>query len=171
ILETTNTPNTTSATNPAPSAARVAPPALQTNSIPSAAKILTEAALALSAVGTPGATGVSTQATIVSQPLPLNPAKKMATPEPKEIRAEKIGELSVPKTQTQSVNSARNFTTEKNTPLPVVATQPLSNPRHFMLIGASLLVVVVALIFFLLRNSRGKNQPSLISRSMKPPQK
>ncbi|MEO7677288.1 MAG: hypothetical protein ABIV39_11045, partial [Verrucomicrobiota bacterium] len=97
ILETTNTPNTTSATNPAPSPARVAPPALETNSISSAAKILTEAALALSAVGTPGATGVSTQAKIVSQPLPLNLAKKTATPEPKEIRAEKIEELPVPK--------------------------------------------------------------------------
>ena len=107
----------------------------------------------------------------------LNPAtnsarvEKVPGPNPVNSPAVKFEDPTEFKPQEETVDPVVKNMAGEPVPAPFVATQSLTSPRNFVLIGASLLVIAGVLAFLLLRNSRSKSHTSLISKSMKQPPK
>ena len=76
-----------------------------------------------------------------------------------------IGQSTEP-LEPKTISATQNNISSQSNAAPMIATQTVSRPKKFLLIGAAIVVFACVLTFFFLRNSRNKSHPSLISRSM-----
>lgn len=155
-------------------AVTVVSPVLETNSVPSPTKIVTAIAPT-----TPVPVATPIVAAVAAPPAPAsNPATNSAVVEKAtavrpstDLLPPRIDETQTVGSPSQKVEPTAKDVAGRVAPAAVVATQTPSAPRNFILIGVSLLVIAGVLVFVLIRASRAKSQPSLISRSMNHPPK